>query len=394
MRGAFAEWTWKRTEAAAGTQKGDKRLFAFVFRNSTGFPACLNARLSLCYRLLSFVLGFILSDLRPSASPRFPPLPPYAPYKIYVLRASHAPFVRCRSSFCVPPYLKLIRPGSHVLLFAVGIACNIKKLWICLTTAEINIFAHWYSSTRPERILLAVITHRNKRLEADGYHYPINHPETHLHSLDLISHRLCVRPFRLCSTIVAGIQFPSIFSPCPSAYYSESRARGPWVASNSLQEVAAPSSRFDRSFSRILQRLSVGAAWGRILCIYVYSTLILLPSRIADPLSPLSLLPSFSCRSLSFPNWPWAALNQPKTWRLKRVSRGPLLFVMWSWRGAEGSAEIDEQLKRDRANLRNEIKMLLLGAGESGKSTVLKQMRLIYNKWVPPEVDSSWRVLL
>lgn len=101
-----------------------------------------SARLSLCYRLLPFVLGFILSDLRPSASPRFPPLPPYAPYKIYVLRASHAPFVRCRSSFCVPPYLKLIRPGSHVLLFAVGIACNIKKRWICLTTAETNIFAH------------------------------------------------------------------------------------------------------------------------------------------------------------------------------------------------------------------------------------------------------------
>ncbi|WWC89358.1 uncharacterized protein L201_004280 [Kwoniella dendrophila CBS 6074] len=58
------------------------------------------------------------------------------------------------------------------------------------------------------------------------------------------------------------------------------------------------------------------------------------------------------------------------------------------------SAEIDEQLKRDRANLRNEIKMLLLGAGESGKSTVLKQMRLIYNKPYDVEERDSYREIV
>ncbi|WVQ99403.1 hypothetical protein IAU59_006536 [Kwoniella sp. CBS 9459] len=58
------------------------------------------------------------------------------------------------------------------------------------------------------------------------------------------------------------------------------------------------------------------------------------------------------------------------------------------------NAEIDEQLKRDRANLRNEIKMLLLGAGESGKSTVLKQMRLIYNKPYDVEERDSYREIV
>ncbi|KAG0294945.1 guanine nucleotide-binding protein subunit alpha [Dissophora globulifera] len=40
---------------------------------------------------------------------------------------------------------------------------------------------------------------------------------------------------------------------------------------------------------------------------------------------------------------------------------------------------IENELRRDRVKMRNEVKMLLLGAGESGKSTVLKQMKLIHD---------------
>ncbi|KAI8335208.1 G-alpha protein [Blakeslea trispora] len=56
--------------------------------------------------------------------------------------------------------------------------------------------------------------------------------------------------------------------------------------------------------------------------------------------------------------------------------------------------EIDQQIKRDRANLRKEIKMLLLGAGESGKSTILKQMKLIHDGGYTPEERENFKEVI
>ncbi|XP_066546183.1 guanine nucleotide-binding protein subunit alpha-12 [Amia ocellicauda] len=44
------------------------------------------------------------------------------------------------------------------------------------------------------------------------------------------------------------------------------------------------------------------------------------------------------------------------------------------------SREIDSMLARERRSIRRLVKILLLGAGESGKSTFLKQMRIIHGK--------------
>lgn len=61
---------------------------------------------------------------------------------------------------------------------------------------------------------------------------------------------------------------------------------------------------------------------------------------------------------------------------------------------AARNEEIEAQLKKDRLAQRSEIKMLLLGAGESGKSTVLKQFRLINHGAYSVEERESYRDII
>jgi len=52
--------------------------------------------------------------------------------------------------------------------------------------------------------------------------------------------------------------------------------------------------------------------------------------------------------------------------------------------------EIEKQLKRDKRDARRELKLLLLGTGESGKSTFIKQMRIIHGSGYSDEDKRSF----
>ncbi|KAF4544818.1 G-protein alpha subunit [Lasiodiplodia theobromae] len=56
--------------------------------------------------------------------------------------------------------------------------------------------------------------------------------------------------------------------------------------------------------------------------------------------------------------------------------------------------EIERQLRLDKKRQEREVKLLLLGAGESGKSTVLKQMRVIHAGGFSKSERKQWRVVI
>lgn len=61
---------------------------------------------------------------------------------------------------------------------------------------------------------------------------------------------------------------------------------------------------------------------------------------------------------------------------------------------AQKNKEIEKQLREDQKKMAKEVKMLLLGAGESGKSTVLKQMRLLHTKGFSSSERKQWKVTI
>ncbi|RYC55606.1 hypothetical protein CHU98_g10606 [Xylaria longipes] len=59
--------------------------------------------------------------------------------------------------------------------------------------------------------------------------------------------------------------------------------------------------------------------------------------------------------------------------------------------GDAHSRELDKVIKQDEKRMAKEVKLLLLGAGESGKSTVLKQMKLIYAQGFSKTEKLEWK---
>ncbi|EDL77223.1 rCG26094, isoform CRA_d [Rattus norvegicus] len=61
---------------------------------------------------------------------------------------------------------------------------------------------------------------------------------------------------------------------------------------------------------------------------------------------------------------------------------------------AERSKMIDKNLREDGEKAAREVKLLLLGAGESGKSTIVKQMKIIHEDGYSEEECRQYRAVV
>lgn len=58
------------------------------------------------------------------------------------------------------------------------------------------------------------------------------------------------------------------------------------------------------------------------------------------------------------------------------------------------SKAIDKSISRDKTYVKRLVKILLLGAGESGKSTFLKQMRIIHGQDFDQQAREEFRAII
>jgi guanine nucleotide-binding protein subunit alpha len=61
---------------------------------------------------------------------------------------------------------------------------------------------------------------------------------------------------------------------------------------------------------------------------------------------------------------------------------------------AKRNREIEKLIREDGKKMAKEVKLLLLGAGESGKSTILKQMKLIHTAGFSKNDRDDYKVII